>query len=121
MIKIEDVIHHKNIKIIDYPVTDGFIDGKYEPTIPTNTIKVIHSTIEKLLFDSVNSNKLINIYPDFKNGLIYHSGGLITNPSTFEPVNIYYLRYCLSDLVCTEAPQIDINEHKIKFRYLLIK
>lgn len=121
MIRIKDVIKYKNVKIINQPVTGGYLNGKYEYSIPTQSERaIIGKTIEDLIFGY--SDKLINIYPDFENGLIYHESGVVYDPNTFSPVNTYILRYCLTDLIDTEDNQKEeIKERKINFKYLLIK
>ena len=121
MIQIKDVIEYKNVKIINQPITSGYLNGKYEYSIPTQSVRaIIGKTIEDLIFGY--SDKLINIYPDFENGLIYHESGLVYDPNIFSPVNTYILRYCLTDLIDTEDNQKEeIKERKINFKYLLIK
>lgn len=121
MIQIKDVIKYKNVKILNHPVTGGYLNGKYEYSIPTQSVKaIIGKTIEDLIFGY--SDKLINIYPDFENGLIYHESGVVYDPNTFSPVNTYILRYCLTDLIDNEDNQKEeIKERKINFKYLLIK
>jgi hypothetical protein len=121
MIRIEDVIKYKNVKIINHSVTNGFINGKHEYVIPTQSVRaIIGKTIEDLIFGY--SDKLINIYPDFENGIIYHKSGVVYDSRTFSPVHTYILRYCLTDLIDTEDNQKEeIKERKVNFKYLLIK
>jgi hypothetical protein len=123
MIRIKDVIKYKNVKIINQPVTGGYLNGKYEYSIPTQSVRaIVGQTIENLIFGLADSDKLINIYPDFESGLIYHESVVVYDPNTFSPVYTYILRYCLTDLIDTEDNQKEeIKERKVNFKYLLIK
>ncbi len=121
MIKIEYVKQYNNVRIIEVPIASGYINGVHSMVIPTQSYKVnLLLDLDNIILK--NSNKLIHIYPDFENNSIFHSGPIVINPVNFEPVQTYFLRYCLSDyIVDNNITSKDDTKQNRSFKYLLIK